>query len=256
MTLPTFFALANEALLAETIRLATTERLATGALIAALAEVDVRKLYLGEGCSSLFVYCTRVLHLSEHAAYSRIETARAARRFSTIIDLLLEGAITLTTVTLLAPHLTDDNHCAVLEAARHKSKREVEELIAVLRPRPAVAASIRKLPDRRPPQPPPTAPVCAAPQANEPNGSVSFAALPVPPARPAVVKPLGPEQYKIQFTISRETHDKLRRAQDGQDGKSKHPMKCWIVWGILAGLLLLTAAFTFLNFFARSGSRL
>jgi hypothetical protein len=32
--------------------------------------------------------------------------------------------------------------------------------------------------------------------------------------RPAVVTPLAPERYKVQFTMSREAHDKLRRAQD------------------------------------------
>ena len=31
---------------------------------------------------------------------------------------------------------------------------------------------------------------------------------------PAVVAPLAPERYKIQFTASRETHDKLRHAQE------------------------------------------
>ena len=36
-----------------------------------------------------------------------------------------------------------------------------------------------------------------------------------PPApRPAIVTPLAPERYKVQFTLSRETYDKLRRAQD------------------------------------------
>lgn len=34
------------------------------------------------------------------------------------------------------------------------------------------------------------------------------------PVRPPVVRPLSPERYKVQFTISKETHDKLRRAQD------------------------------------------
>src|SRR5262245_30269674 len=57
------------------------ERIATARVIALLMELDARRLYLGEGCSSLFTYCTQVLHLSEHAAYNRIETARAARRF-------------------------------------------------------------------------------------------------------------------------------------------------------------------------------
>jgi hypothetical protein len=35
-------------------------------LLALLMELDARRLYLGEGCSSLFTYCTQVLHLSEH----------------------------------------------------------------------------------------------------------------------------------------------------------------------------------------------
>src|SRR5688500_10984568 len=74
----------------------TVERSATARLIALLAELDARRLYLGEGCSSLFTYCTQVLHLSEHAAYNRIETARAARRFPVILELVAEGALHLT----------------------------------------------------------------------------------------------------------------------------------------------------------------
>ena len=69
--------LTDTALLAETKRLAAVERRATADLIASLMELDSRKLYLGEGCSSLFTYCTQVLRLSEHAAYGRIAAARA-----------------------------------------------------------------------------------------------------------------------------------------------------------------------------------
>ena len=43
---------------------------------------------------------------------------------------------------------------------------------------------------------------------------VAPAPTPEPPARPAVVAPLAPDRYKVQFTVTRETHDKLRRAQD------------------------------------------
>ena len=122
------------------------ERVATARLIALLMELDARRLYLSEGCSSLFTYCTQVLHLSEHAAYNRIETARAARRFPVILELVESAAVTLTTVRLLAPHLTDANHRDVLERARHKSKREVELLVATLNPRPDVPSMVRKLP--------------------------------------------------------------------------------------------------------------
>src|SRR6188474_1399091 len=34
---------------------------------------------------------------------------------------------------------------------------------------------------------------------------------PLPSPRPAVIAPLAPEHYKVQMTVSRETHDKLRR---------------------------------------------
>jgi hypothetical protein len=93
-------------LLTEVQRLVRYERAATAALIASLVELDARKLYLGEGCSSLFTYCTQILHLSEHAAYHRIAAARASRRFPLVLDLLASGAITLTATGLLAPHLT------------------------------------------------------------------------------------------------------------------------------------------------------
>ena len=125
---------------------AAAERNATARLIALLAEMDVRRLYLAQGYSSLFVYCTRALHLSEHASYGRIEAARAARKWPGILDLLTDGSITLTTVCLLASHLTSDNHREVLEKARHKSKRDVEQLIAAMRPMPSVPSLVRKLP--------------------------------------------------------------------------------------------------------------
>ena len=113
--------LSDQELLARVRAAAQTERHATARLIALLMELDSRRLYLGEGFSSLFTYCTHVLHLSEHAAYNRIEAARAARRFPIILDLISGGAVTLTSVRLLAPHLTLENHRDVLAAARHKA---------------------------------------------------------------------------------------------------------------------------------------
>src|SRR3972149_6715649 len=67
--------LSDQDLLARTMHLAADERQATALLIAHLAELDARRLYLAEGSSSLFTYCTQVLRLSEHAAYGRIEAA-------------------------------------------------------------------------------------------------------------------------------------------------------------------------------------
>jgi len=75
----------NGELIARVKDAAANERAATADLVALLAEFDERRLYLGEGCASLFTYCTQVLKLSEHAAYGRIAAARASRvgrRFS------------------------------------------------------------------------------------------------------------------------------------------------------------------------------
>ena len=140
--------LSDTELLIKVKRLAAAEREATADLIRSLCEVEVRQLHLAIGCSSMFGYCTQVLQLSEHAAYARIAAARAAARFPLVMDLLSEGAITLTTITLLGRHLTAENHVAVLESAQHKSKADVEMIVATLHPqsvessRPALVRAI------------------------------------------------------------------------------------------------------------------
>jgi hypothetical protein len=186
--------LSDTELVAQVRHLAEREREATASLIAHLAELDERRLYLAEGCSSLFTYCTQILHLSEHAAYGRIEAARAVRRFPVLLEMLGDGSANLSTVGLLAPHLTSENHKDILDMARHKSKRAVEELVARLRPQPPVPASVRRLPTA---SHTPTTPLALMP----------------PRARPAVVAPLAPQRYKVQFTASAETYEKLRLAQ-------------------------------------------
>jgi hypothetical protein len=214
--------LSDQDLLAQVKDLAQREREATVALIAHLAELDERRLYLAEGYPSLFKYCTDVLHLSEHATYNRIETARAVRQFPVLLERLAEGWVTLFAVRRLAPQLTSENHHDVLALARHKSNREIEELIVRLHPQPDVPDVIRKLPT--PTQPASTVPLPIRTQdaastsrddAHEitPAVSPSTMSAPAMPARPAVVSPLAPERYKVQFTASAELHAKLREAQ-------------------------------------------
>ena len=214
MTITALSALPDADLLAEVSRLAASERHATVQLIAFLAELDVRRLYLGQGCASLFVYCTQVLHLSEHAAYNRIEAARTARRFPVILDRLADGSITLTTVCLLAAHLTAENHSHVIGAASHQSKRAVEVLVAHLRPLPPVPSSVRKLPSGPGVPSPVVVSTAMSALLSHTSGPNATPCLPPRASRLAVVAPLTPDQYKVQVTVSRETIDKLRRVQD------------------------------------------
>lgn len=212
--------LSDAALLIEVKRLASCERQATARLIAALGELDARRLYLGEGCSSLFTYCTQVLHLSEHAAYGRIEAARAAQKWPVILKMLADGSLHLTAIGLLAAYLTDANHRDVLAAARHKTKREIEEMVAALRPQAAVPSTVRKLPGPRMAIQAATDNVSLLGTPDSIRSALSVMPATAPsapscaPARLAVVKPLAPECYKIQFSVSREVHDKPREAQD------------------------------------------
>lgn len=129
-----FRGLNDEALLAEVHVLVTSERTATTALVASLAEVDERQLYLARGFPSLYALCVRELKMSEGAAYRRISAARAIRRFPVALGALADGSLSLTTLTVLAPSLTSGNHETLLEAARHKTRREVERHVAALHP--------------------------------------------------------------------------------------------------------------------------
>ena len=213
--------IADDELLDAVRRAAASERDATVELLALLGEVDVRKLYLGQGCASLFTYCTQVLHLSEHAAYHRIEGARAARQFPRVLDLLSSGALTLTTVGLLRQILTADNANEVLEAAAFKSKREVEVLVAGLAPKPDVPTVVRRIPGvaTLPLQcgaAPPTN--CQPGPADTPHGETAVGDGWVVPRsttspRP-VASPLSRDRFLLRVTISADTHAKLRRAQD------------------------------------------
>jgi len=217
IALPLLATLSDDQLLAETKRLVANERAATAALLRSLMEIDSRRLYLREGCSSLFTYCTQVLHLAEGAAYNRIEAARAARSCPVVLAALAEGSVTLTSIRLLARHFTQDNCCELLDAARHKSKREVELLVATLQPKPPVATMIRRLPV--------PSPVQAKPRVDEESRKstpqTETADRPLVPERAAAprpsaasVEPLSHAHYKLQVTISHDTIDKLRRAQD------------------------------------------
>jgi hypothetical protein len=200
--------------------LVARERGATALLIAHLAELDTRDVLLREGYGSLFAYCREALGLSEHETFNRIEAARAARRFPVIVELLAAGALNLTAVRLLAPHLTADNHRGVLADARGKRTEQIREMVAALAPKPDAPSSVRKAP---------TPPLTAAPPTVVHSGEAGgpdavSAALPSPAPAPAsvtrpspptaTVLPLAPDRYKLQVTIAGDTVEKLRLAKE------------------------------------------
>jgi hypothetical protein len=221
--------LTDEALLAKVKALSEHSREITVELIAHLAVLDQRKRYRAEGAATLFRYCTEVLRFSEAAAYNRIKAVRAVRKFPVILDRLADASVNLTTVRLLAPHLTGANHEAVLAEAAGMKKPQVEKLVARLAPKPDVPSTFRKLPaptpigeagprageaeDRRPVTAV-TAPVVATPPVTATAGAGAKPLVPASLAPRSAVAPLSPDRYRVQFTVGQETEDQLRRLQD------------------------------------------
>jgi hypothetical protein len=186
--------------------------------------------------------------MSEGEAYNRIEVARTARRFPSVLDMLADGRVHLTAVRLLAPHLTADNHADVLASARGKTKLEIQEIVARLAPdptRPLRATRSARLQRPRFPSPPPSRPLRWRLLAGVPPLiSALRASSRSPPLRrhrvlPHVTgarsapsrragacrerHPLSPERYKLQVTISGETLEKMRAGQGHAQAMPSRP---------------------------------
>jgi hypothetical protein len=211
--------LSDHDLLARIGVLAGKEREATVELVAHLAELDTRPaLFAAQGYGSLFTYCTEVLRLSEDATCNRIQAARACRDFPVILEALASGAMSLTSVRILRPHLTPENHEAVLARASGRSRREIEALVAELAPRPDVPSSVRKLPTAPPAptlMPAATLPVTRVEEAipEPPETATPISSPPPLRTRRPIIETTSPERYRVQFTIGKESHEKLRRLQ-------------------------------------------
>jgi len=237
--------LSNEELLVDLNQIVAQGHDVTARLIAHIAEVDSRKLYLEKAFSSMFGYCLYNLNFSEAATYLRIHAARAARRFPVIFEMVAQGKLHLTAVTMLSKHLTEENHRELLNQAVHKTKAQIEELIVSFAPKPDAQTEIRKLPVPKQPKSecrsgevPETLPISFSKELSKPlqaiegNSTATTGASsettaetatgePTLPSRssarprktPAVVQPLGEERFKIQFTGNRAFRDKLLEAK-------------------------------------------
>src|SRR5688572_14688101 len=115
----------DDVLLRDLNALIVQERGTMATVLAHMAEVDARKLFVPLGHSSMFGYCVKELKLSEDAAYKRIQAARAARQFPILFTEIAEGRLHLTAVCLLAPYLTEENVEELVQAAANRRKSEV-----------------------------------------------------------------------------------------------------------------------------------
>ena len=117
-------------------------------VVSDIGEVEALRAYRRAAAPSMFAYCTEVLHFSEPEAVLRIRVARAARRHPMLLAMLRKGQLHLSGIALLAPLLTEHNREALLRRVVHKSKRQIEEIVAEMQPRPDAPTTVRRLPVR------------------------------------------------------------------------------------------------------------
>src|SRR6187431_3153854 len=188
--------LSDRELLARMPTLVRAERMASAEVIAHLMEIERRRLYLGEACSSLFAYCRERLGYSEDAALKRMRVARLALVVPAALDELRSGRIHLTGLFVLSRYVTPENADELLGEARGKSRSELEHLLARRFPRPDVAERI-------------------APIAGLGAGGVVVTG----PVASGVefrgrTEPLSASRYRVEFTASSEFCEKLERARE------------------------------------------
>lgn len=199
-------------LLSGIVKLVGSHRELTAKLVAHLGEIEDRRLHLHAGFSSMFEFCVKELRMGDGEAFRRILAARLARRFPVIYRRLESGALHLSALELLREHLTGENHAELLEAASGKTKRELEELLAVRFPRPDVPERIRAL--GRTPRA-----MNESCHANQTSRSAKAFAL-EPPVAPTAPEPrprieaLPSARYRLELTVSSELRDKLELCRD------------------------------------------
>jgi hypothetical protein len=165
-------------------------------LLIHLAEYDRRRLSEEEGYQSTYSYCVKCLGYDESGAYRRIQAARVCKRYPHILDYIMSGELSLSSLLLLSPVLTDSNHEVLISQARGKSKRELETHLAELEPRPASPDSFHRMP--APPMWMTSAAPAASPQTSAPTELMEV--LPSqPPGEWQAVMPLSLERVRVGF---------------------------------------------------------
>ena len=224
--------LADHEVLPRLTEVARRDRATTAEMLVLIGRADADRLYAATEHDSMLQYCTHELHMSEDMAFKRIRVARRARHVPALLAMLADGRLHLSGAYLLAPHLRRESARALLAAATHRSKFEIEKLLAERFPKaglPALATPLGSVasPDVAPsscqlapgpvaPEAPRATPPLVATSAPLPLETSTPELAPGPVAHPAPlarITPLGPDCTAIQFAFGDRALEKLRYAQ-------------------------------------------
>ena len=112
--------------------LVATEPEDLAGILAHIAEVDARRLYLSAGFPSMLAYCVVRLNLSAPVAMRRIRASEVARQFPRMFEGVARGRLGLGAIMLLAPYLTEENAEGLIEGAEAMPKFDLEQFLFYL----------------------------------------------------------------------------------------------------------------------------
>ncbi len=192
---PTF--LSDEELVSQIASLCLAGKRLDARVVVHLIEVEDRALDKRSACSSMWAFCIERLGMSESETRARLNAAKLVRRFPSVLGRLERGDVHLSALRQLAPYLNDENVDTLLDAAKGKTRPQLEELIARLFPR-----------ENAPTIEIPVAANVAAP-------SATATPSPTPPlARAARIEPLSASGVLVRMTMSAEGYADLKRAKE------------------------------------------
>ena len=203
----------------------------TALVLAHLAEVESRRIHLRAGYPSMHAYCVHELELSDDAANKRIYAARAARQHPAFFPAVADGRLHLTAVNMLAPYVTTGNADDLIAAASHRTRKEIEELLAARFPKTEFLPLVEMIPGSSDEQPVARTDELArvrvgtemlnslAPERVNLTTQATPAAAcrtehaPERVAPRSMVKPHAPDRFALHLMLNRATYEKLRRIQ-------------------------------------------
>src|SRR4029453_6854747 len=141
--------LSDQALTGRLLQIRKEERRLLVECLGCLAELDRRKAVLSLGYGSLFSFCTEFLGMTKASAFRRTTAARLLARFPAVAGYLADRRLNLTTLVELRDVLDEARLVEILDRAAGRTEDQVRELVASLRPQPAPADLLRRLPSPR-----------------------------------------------------------------------------------------------------------
>lgn len=136
--------LTDHQLLQDALHWSNKEREATAKLLWHLKEIDERRLYSVQKCTSLYDYCIRILKYSEGQASRRVSACRLLKQLPGLISDIENGNLNLTQLNQAEKFFKDENIKSpeekkeVLDKLKNKTTRETDRALWEMKKEPTI----------------------------------------------------------------------------------------------------------------------